>query len=70
MSCPSWHCLACEMTQVLSLKPSRGFHAACADIRPERKFLVHPGNEAFPLGKGVKALPLVALMERVMEAIG
>ena len=55
------------MKQVISPKPSRDFHPACTDIRPERKFLVCPGNEAFPLGKGVKALPLVALMERLIK---
>jgi hypothetical protein len=34
-----------------SLNPrvKRGFHSACDDLKPSRKLVEHPGNEAFPL---------------------
>ncbi|MEO0085570.1 MAG: ATP-binding protein [candidate division WOR-3 bacterium] len=43
----------------------RGFHAACSDVRPARRFVVYPGSEQFPLGAGIEAVPLAALAEEV-----
>lgn len=40
---------------------TRGFHEALADLQPRRKFVVYPGEERFPLGGGVEAIPLPAL---------
>jgi len=52
---------AIEIKRSLSPKVERGFHAACADLSPTRKLVVYPGNEPFPLGNGVQAMPLSAL---------
>ncbi|MGA3132450.1 MAG: hypothetical protein ABSD59_16720 [Terracidiphilus sp.] len=30
-------------------KIERGFHSACADLKPQRRFLVYSGSERFPL---------------------
>lgn len=46
---------------------SRGFHSACADLRPARRFVVYPGAELFPLGGGIEALPAETLMDRLTE---
>jgi uncharacterized protein len=43
---------------------SRGFHTAAADVGADEKFVVYPGEEAFSLGNGVQALPLLGLMAR------
>lgn len=43
----------------------RGFRDACADIRPTRRFVVHPGSDRFPLRNGVEAIPLPDLMREV-----
>ncbi len=40
---------------------TRGFHEALADLQPRRKFVIYPGEERFPLGGGVEAIPLPAL---------
>jgi predicted AAA+ superfamily ATPase len=52
---------AIEIKRSLSPKLERGFHAACADLAPERKFVVYPGSERYPLAKDIEALPLTAL---------
>ncbi len=52
---------AIEVKRSLSPRPSRGFHSACEDVRPERKFVVYPGDERYRLARDVEATPLPAL---------
>jgi predicted AAA+ superfamily ATPase len=52
---------AIEIKRSLTPKVERGFHAACEDLQPARKLVVYPGDEPFPLGHGVQAIPLAAL---------
>jgi predicted AAA+ superfamily ATPase len=47
---------------------TKGFHHACDDVQPTARFLVYPGDEAFPLREGVTALPLADLMNRLRAA--
>ncbi|MFN4233031.1 ATP-binding protein [Thermus sp.] len=56
---------AVEVKRSLSPKPSRGFHQALADLRPQAAFVVYPGEEAFPLAPGILAIPLPQLMWRL-----
>jgi uncharacterized protein len=56
---------AIEVKRSLSPKLERGFHAACADLRPHRKFVVYPGNDRFPLATDIEAIPLRDLAELV-----
>ena len=44
---------------------SRGFYTACEDLRPARKFVVHPGEESFPLRHGIEAVTLEEIMNRL-----
>lgn len=44
---------------------TRGFHHACDDVKPTARWLVYPGEEAFPLREGVTALSLADLMSRL-----
>lgn len=62
---PSGALWAVEVKRSLAPKPSRGFHEALKDLSPEAAFVVYPGEEGFPLGRGVDAIPLPALMERL-----
>lgn len=39
-------------------RPERGFHAACADLAPDRRVLIYPGNESYPLGGDIEVVPL------------
>ncbi|MBK7000391.1 MAG: ATP-binding protein [Rhodoferax sp.] len=58
---------AIEIKRSLSPKVERGFHAACADLRPTRKLVVYPGAEAFALGHEVVAVPLGALCAQLRQ---
>ena len=53
---------AIEVKRSLAPKLERGFHAACADVEPARRIVVHPGRERFPLAGGIEAMPLEALL--------
>ena len=41
---------------------AKGFHMACADLKPAARFLVYPGDERFSLGSGIEAIGLRELM--------
>ena len=56
---------AIEIKRSLTPKVEKGFHLACEDLRPERRLLVYPGTEAFPLPHGIEALSLTALAEEL-----
>lgn len=58
---PSGELWAIEVKRSLSPKVERGFHAACDDLKPSRKLVVYPGNEAFPLDNDVQAVTLSGL---------
>ncbi len=49
---------AVEVKRSLKPRPERGFHSACKDLEPERRFVVYPGNETFPVGHDVQAVSL------------
>lgn len=46
----------------------KGFHAACADLRPRQRFLVYPGSERFPVADKTTAIGLPALAEELQAA--
>lgn len=56
---------AVEVKRSLSPKVERGFHNACADLQPAQKFVVYPGQERYPLAKGIEAIPLAQLAAAV-----
>lgn len=58
LSLPGGELWAVEFKRSLSPKVERGFHHACADLKPSRRWVVYPGSEAFPLGPDIQALPL------------
>ncbi len=59
-------CWAVEIKRSTSrVRPSRGFHVACDDLRAERRIVVYGGAEAFPQPGGVETLPLHLLMEEL-----
>ena len=48
---------------------TKGFFHACDDVKPTARFVVHAGQDTFPLRAEVTALPLPDLMTR-LRAIG
>jgi len=57
---------AVEVKRSLRPRPERGFCAACNDLKPDRRHVVYPGAERYPLGDGVEAVPLASLAADVL----
>ena len=47
---------AIEIKRTLSARISRGFRTGCADLRPEKSFVVHVGDDRYPLSGTVEAI--------------
>lgn len=60
---PSGRLWAVEVKRSLAPRPARGFHSACGDLSPEQRYLVYPGEDTYPLGEGVEAMPVHALTD-------
>jgi len=58
---------AIEIKRSTAPTVSKGFHLGCADIGATARFVVYPGEEHFPLAKGVEAISLVELMALLRE---
>ncbi len=43
----------------------RGFHSACTDLKPKKRFVVYPGTDRFSLDEKTEAIGLVALARAV-----
>ena len=52
---------AIEIKRGLAVTLTRGFHAARADIAPERTFVVHAGEERHPLPDGIEVVGLAGM---------
>jgi len=59
---------AIEIKRSLTPKVERGFHHACLELEPDRRIVVYPGDEAYPLGNGIEVLPLRQLGEQLVNA--
>lgn len=57
---------AIEIKRSSSPTVSKGFHIACEDINPERRYVVYSGTDQFSLGNGINAISLSDLMHEVM----
>jgi hypothetical protein len=44
---------------------SKGFYSACEDLMPSQKFVVHSGQDKFPLGHGILAVSLPQFLEQI-----
>lgn len=58
---PDGRLWAVEVKRSLAPRPERGFHAACADLAPVKKFVVYPGAERYRLAPDIEAIPLAVL---------
>ncbi|HOW77229.1 MAG TPA: ATP-binding protein [Candidatus Competibacteraceae bacterium] len=61
LSLPSGRRWAVEIKRGLVPKLERGFHHACADLQPERCFVVYAGAERFPVSESTEAISLTDL---------
>ncbi len=54
---------AIEVKRGLTARLERGFHLACEDLQPARRFVVYAGDERFPVGAHVEAIGVRELGE-------
>ena len=66
---PDGRTWAVEVKRSLSPKLERGFYSACADVQPERRFVVYPGAQRYPLAPDVQVLGLAALAAEVAAEV-
>lgn len=59
---------AIEIKRGLSAKPERGFYQAVEDIKPVRAFLVHAGDDRYPISKDIVAIGVRRLAEELSAA--
>ena len=50
---------AFECERSLTPTPACGFHEGCKDLKPERKPVIYPGEESYPLGQDVECVLLI-----------
>jgi len=58
---------AIEIKRSSSPSLSKGFHTACADIKPKRRYVVYSGTDKFTLGEGNTAISLSGLMQEILR---
>ncbi len=56
---------AVEVKRSLAPKVVRGLRSALSDLKPQRSFVVYPGNERYRLSAGVEAISLAELCAEV-----
>ena len=62
--------IAIEIKRSTAPTLTRGFHSACAALRPKEAFLVHGGSESWSEAEGVTAIGLNALVRRLAKPNG
>ena len=67
LSLPGGALWAVEIKRSLTPRPEKGFHHACADLAPARRFVVYPGDESYPLTPEIQAIPLPLLARLLAE---
>jgi predicted AAA+ superfamily ATPase len=46
---------------------SKGFHLACEDVKPAKRFVVYGGKDSFTMEGGMKAMSLPDLMQEILK---
>lgn len=72
LNIPNQGLWAIEIKRAASAKPRRGFYAVCDDLQPNKRLLVAPGDERYPIGEGVEAvgLRLRLLAQQLTQGFG
>ena len=59
---------AIEIKRASAPKLTRGFHQACTDIAPARRFVIYGGAERFPISHDTEALSLPQMVATLQES--
>jgi hypothetical protein len=65
LSWPNGRLWAIEIKRSLAPKLERGFHVACEDLAPERKYVVYAGSERFRLAPDIEAISLAEMAKEL-----
>jgi uncharacterized protein len=65
---PTGECWAIEIKRGLSARPERGFHEACEDLQPDRRFVVYAGDARFPVSPHVETIGIHELAKALAGA--
>jgi hypothetical protein len=60
---------AVEIKRSLSPRPDKGFHLACADLNPARRFVVYPGDESYPVAHDIQVVSLAWLAHMLQRTL-
>ena len=52
---------AIEIKRSLSARVGRGFHLACTDLKPARAFVMHAGDDRYPMSETLEAVSVRGL---------
>ncbi len=52
---------AIEIKRSLAARIEKGFHIACEDIKPSRRFVVYAGTDSYPVGPDLEAVSVKSL---------
>ena len=61
---------AIEIKRSAAPVPTRGFHSAREDLEPDRSFIVHAGEDRYPIAHGVEAIGLRDMAAALLAAGG
>jgi len=56
---------AIEIKRGLSARLERGFYQARNDLQPARSFVVHAGDDRYPMAEGIEAISLRGMAEEL-----
>jgi predicted AAA+ superfamily ATPase len=59
---------AIEVKRGAGAKPEKGFHIACDDIKPDRRLVVGPGEDRYPIKEGVEYAGVIAIARELVAA--
>lgn len=59
---------AIEVKRSLSPRPAKGFYSACNDIQPDRKLIVYPGTDRYPITDNIEVLSTMTLCQELMKS--
>jgi predicted AAA+ superfamily ATPase len=60
---PNGDLWAIEIKRSLTPKVERGFHSACADLKPVRKLVIYPGAESYRVAEDIQVMSLAGAIE-------
>ncbi|MBS1605215.1 MAG: ATP-binding protein [Bacteroidetes bacterium] len=58
---------AIEIKRSSSPSLSKGFHIACEDVKPQRRYVVYSGEDRFTISQDITAISLSGLMQEILN---